>query len=187
MSSVIAAISEAIKSIGAFLPEDMDLLASSVQSVVVKRGEHLQRPGEVCRQVLLVHSGSLRMYQDIDGYKEATHGLYVPGSWILDQVSFTKQEPSPYYLTAFEDAEVAVLSMHALHELIGKSPRFFALGRLLEQSNPYLSLESPKERYCKLLNDQPEIVQRFPLKHIASYLQMTPETLSRVRNQLKSS
>ena len=71
---------------------------------------------------------------------------------------------------------------------MAQSPVFFQLGKLLDHGVAALQwkdqLERPDDRYRYLLEHQPEVLQAFPLKHIASFLRMTPETLSRVRQRM---
>jgi CRP-like cAMP-binding protein len=107
---------------------------------------------------------------------------------MLDYKSFTSQQPSLSIIQATEDSEVFELGVYDLHHLIRISDAFFQIGRIfqfaLEQQGLQLQIPAPKERYTFLLRTKPQVIQRFPLKYIASYLGMTPETLSRVRRNL---
>jgi CRP-like cAMP-binding protein len=109
---------------------------------------------------------------------------------VLDYKSFTAQKPSSSNIEAMEDSQVFELSVHDLHKLIKTSDVFFQVGRILqygiEQQVAQVQNSTPKDRYICLLANRPQVIQRFPLKFIASYLGMAPETLSRVRRSLTS-
>ncbi|MCY1549131.1 hypothetical protein D9M68_852860 [compost metagenome] len=80
---------------------------------------------------------------------------------------------------------VREISINAIHQLIAASPAFYQLGGLLQKGTERLhyleTTNSASEKYRLLLAEQPEFLQAFPLKMIASYLKITPETLSRLR------
>lgn len=178
---------KSIQSFGILSSEDQKQITDRVEVRELKRGDFLLKQGDRCQSIYFVNSGSLRHFKDIDGYSELTINLFVEGNWVIDHHSFVGQRPSENYIQAFENSTILELSMHALHDLIGKSPSFFMMGKVLENAEPTKeeSIKSPEEKYRSLLNESPEIIQRFPLKHIASYLGMTPETLSRVRSKIK--
>ena len=117
-----------------------------------------------------------------------TTGLFVAGQWVLDPISFTGRKASSDCLEAFEDTQTFQMTIHQVHELIARSQVYFQLGKILEWvgRRPFTKEQGPDERYLKLLESTPEILQCFPLKYIASYLEMTPETLSRVRKRISS-
>lgn len=154
----------------------------------VKKNDFIQTEGEKCQSLFFLNSGSARQYKDMDGFSELTINLFTEGDWVLDHHSFVGQKISENHIQAFEDTELFELSLDTVHELIGTSPSFFQLGKILENtdSSKEESIKSPEERYSSLLENNPKIIQRFPLKHIASYLGMTPETLSRVRAKIRS-
>lgn len=151
----------------------------------------LLHEGEVCRAVYFVNRGSFRQYSITDDVDEITLNFFIEEDWVLDYQSFTSQKPSKSIIQATENSEVFKLNIHDLHTLIERSGAFFQMGRLLEKaldSQEYRSgHRAPEEKYRQLMSTKPRIVQRFPLKQIASYLAMTPETLSRVRKKLTQS
>ncbi|OEK02386.1 hypothetical protein BFP97_13015 [Roseivirga sp. 4D4] len=183
-----AQLQSSIQSLGNFSTEHVDQITDRIQVQELKKGDYVLKQGQICQSLYFVNSGSLRHYKDIDGYSELTINLFVEGDWVIDHHSFVGQKPSENNIQAFEDSTMLELTMHDLHELIGRSPAFFMLGKVLENAEPTKeeSIKSPEEKYRTLLKNSPQIVQKFPLKYIASYLGMTPETLSRVRAKIKN-
>jgi hypothetical protein len=104
---------------------------------------------------------------------------------MFNHSSLIKQVPSDTTIKAFEKSDVLELSLNNLHNLIARSPSFLSLGRLFDQASnrTYLfdNALSPIQKYNYIKNVKPLIVQVFPVKMIASYLKISPETLSRVR------
>ncbi|MBO3699623.1 Crp/Fnr family transcriptional regulator [Roseivirga sp. E12] len=178
---------KSIKKVGNFSQEQLDQITDRIEVRTLKRNDFLLKEGTTSQSLYFLNSGSLRHYKDIDGYSELTINLFIEGDWVLDHHSFVGQRPSENNIQAFEDSTVLELPMHVLHDLIAKSPSFFMLGKILENAEPTKeeSIKSPEDKYRTLMENSPQIIQRFPLKHIASYLGMTPETLSRVRSKIK--
>jgi CRP-like cAMP-binding protein len=116
------------------------------------------------------------------------------GSWICDMDSFFTREVSKYNIEALEESHLLLMTKQAMDELMDAIPhmqRYFlhlmekhiiALNRRI---NVVQSM-SAKETYLKLMEVNPDLINRVPQQYIASYLGITPETLSRVRKQVSS-
>jgi hypothetical protein len=117
--------------------------------------------------------------------------LHVQDEWMFNQTSFINQSPSKTSIRAFSNAEVLELNLYGLHELISKSQSFLQLSRILDRANTRIHFFdhslSPAQKYNFITESKPLLLQVFPLKMIASYLKITPETLRRVRANLKIS
>ncbi len=180
-----------IQAVCDFSNAELDMIADIVQQVHLPAGEFLLKVGEASPIMYYLHKGSARHYYihetaDIDN--DVTIGLYTPGAWITDYFSFTSRQPSRNNIVAFEDCELAALHVESAHNLIAKSQTFLKLGMMLNKvqlTDHSQSLLSAEERYVELLNNNPQIIQAFPLKYIASYLRITPETISRIRSRIK--
>ncbi len=173
-----------LNDIGTFTNEESELVRSLCVERKIKKKETLLVEGQICQSIYLLNSGAFYQFQleDID---QQIVDLHLPGDWFLNQQSFISQKPSTSTIVAFQPSEVLELRLDIIHSLINRSPTFFQLGKLMEQSSLQLAFAnqslSPSERYDLFLKINPKAVQVFPLKMIASFLKMTPETLSRVR------
>jgi CRP-like cAMP-binding protein len=140
--------------------------------------------GEVCSSFYYVLEGSFIQYSLVDD-EEHIIDLHVSHEWLFNQESLTEQSPSTTTIRAYADSEVLCLSLYAFHQLSGQSQAFLQFGKILNQPKYRTFLFdqalSPTDKYNYILKSKPELTQVFPLKMIASYLKVTPETLSRVR------
>jgi CRP-like cAMP-binding protein len=176
-----------IQEFGSFCQEDELLIAPHLIKRQFKKDSIVLEEGHICQSFYYVEKGSLRQYRNLDGFSEMTINLFLENDFVLDHSSFTGQNPSSNIIHTLEDCELIELTIESIHFLIGKSPKFFTLGKILEPTakNKGTQLMSPEEKYLALMKTVPAYIQRFPLKYIASYLNMTPETLSRVRAKIK--
>lgn len=185
------AIQNSLLILGPFSDEEVSLLVGKLRVLFVAKGSFLLREGQVCQATYFINRGSFRQYQSRDDSDEITLNLLVGNEWALDYQSFISQKPSKASIQANEDSEVFELNIHDIHALIGTSTTFFSMGRLLERVLASMEIRtksmSPEMKYRQLLATRPQVVQQFALKYIASYLNITPETLSRVRKKLSRS
>jgi CRP-like cAMP-binding protein len=158
----------------------------------VRANEFLQRAGEIATHGFFVANGLIRSYSIDDRGRE--HMLYFApeGWWITDIASIRDQEPSSRFIQALEDTDVVMLdwpSHGRLEREIAGFSAAFAIGlqrlNIAREQRILAGLsESALQRYQRFVETYPSIAQRVPQHMIASYLGMTPETLSRVRRQL---
>lgn len=172
---------------GRFSQSDFEQLAKYLVPRTLRKNEILLDQGQVCQAVYFISSGSAYQfrYEDIE---EKITDLHLPKEWCLNYSSFISQTPSQNIIKANSETTVLGLSLTAIHELIAQSTVFLQLGKILEGATTrthYLDNSmSPSERYNDLIKTRALVLQMFPLKRIASYLNMTPETLSRVRSTI---
>ena len=153
---------------------------------VFSKNDLLLVEGNCCNYVYYVISGAAYQfsYNDID---ENIIGLYSEGDWCFSYYSFVNRKPSNTAIKAFSDMEVLELTGNSIHELIGLYPAFFKLGKILEQTITRIQYfdngSTAFEKHNHLFLSRPDLFQNFPLKMIASYLKIAPETLSRIRGK----
>lgn len=150
------------------------------------------RPGELSNHLAFVTKGALRSFEIDERGNENVLQLVVEDYWISDLFGFLNRSPATLTIEALEDSELLLLSYYDLERLYLDVPiieRFFrklfemAYISALKRINSSLNI-SAEQRYKDLMAKRPEIIQRISLIHIASYLGITPESLSRIRKKL---
>lgn len=175
----------ALHKLGQFSESELKKIESCLKVIPLKKNAFLLKEGKTCQSFYFVEKGSLRHYYVDELGAETTLNLFLEYDWAFDYQSFTSQKPTSCYLQATENSELLELNIYDLHRLIKESDSYFQLMRILKmivetpESNP--AKLSPKEKYIELINTKPKVVEKFQLKYIASYLRITPETLSRIR------
>ena len=156
---------------------------------VLSRGQFLIKEGETEQNLYRVESGALRVFY-LTEFEEITIRFGYEGSMITSLSSFIKATPSEFYIDAIRKTVVKVISKENVTDLVNARPENLKqYTRLLEslitqqiEREIDLLITSPTERLKRVLKRSPNLFQEIPLKYIASYLRMTPETLSRIRN-----
>jgi len=181
---------KALQQIGHFTLEQLDQIEKLSQRRVIAKKAELLSIGELCDRIYFIEEGALYQYETNEDLEELIIDLHIPNDWVLNPKSFTSRQPSQYFIAAYKDSVVYELHHEAAHELIAQSLAFMQLGRILGEAMKRLEwLDqqlSPDEKYQYLLTHKPALLQNFPQHMIASFLKITPETLSRVRKRLIS-
>ena len=172
--------------------EEQDICKTFLVPKKVRKRQYILQEGEICKYSSFVEKGALRSYTIDDKGHEHIIQFAIEGWWISDMYSFLTGEPSVYNIDVLEDSELLLLSLSSEEELVQKVPKFERYMRLLVQG-AYIAMQrrvvlslsqTAEEKYTKLTNTYPDIIQRVPQHMIASYLGITPETLSRIRKQI---
>lgn len=154
-----------------------------------KKGERLLDAGDICKSMLYIEKGMTRQFY-YKYEKDLTEHIGYEGGIIICLESYLKQEPTRLMIETLEPTVVWKISKEQIEKLASVNieistlyRRFFEASLIESQIKAdTLRFEPAHERYNKLLQLHPEILKRAPLVYIASLLQMTPETLSRVRS-----
>ncbi len=173
--------------------EEWAMKVRHIQIKKLRKNDFLIKEGQTCTSVHFVNKGSFRTYNLIKG-KEVTTNFFFDGSYASDYVSYLTQKPSLEYIQALEDCEIFSFPYDRMQEMYESNPKIQKFGRLIAEKifiNMYRRQQeflffTPKERYLNLLKRRPKVIQQIPQIYIASYLGITPEYLSRIRNELKS-
>ncbi|MBU2907603.1 MULTISPECIES: Crp/Fnr family transcriptional regulator [Arenibacter] len=171
---------------------EFQLLIKKVEFRNIEKGEVLLRPGEVCRHFFFVENGLLRSYTVDDGGKE--HIIqFGSENWIVsDRSSAFFNEPSDLFIDAIEDTKVVLINSDFINEASAISSSFrnynqIALQNHIRHQQKRINLllsASAERRYMNFIKLYPDLTLRVPQWMIASYLGITPESLSRVRKEL---
>jgi CRP-like cAMP-binding protein len=172
--------------------KDIEMLKPYFIHKKVRKRQYILNAGDVCRYITFVENGLLRSFTTDDDGHEHVVQFATEGWWISDVESFISGKDASYNIEALEDSELLHLTRHAMDELLMQLPVMERFFRLLMQNNvvalqrrliAYMSL-SAEEKYLKLMEVAPDIMNRASQQHIASYLSVTPETLSRIRKKI---
>lgn len=171
--------------------EEFDALRQAITVVKLEKAAHFLTVGEICRSVGFIEKGSMRLYLS-SPEKEVCSDFFFENSFIGSFASFLSQQPSLVNISAIEPCELLVLHYEDVMRLVKESPTWNKLADVIvqeqflraEKRESALLLHSPEERFRKILEEHPKLFKRIPLHYVASYLAITPETLSRYRNKL---
>lgn len=168
--------------------DELDILESILVSQKYAKGEMILKEGEICRQFLYIGKGLVRQFYFKHG-KEVTEHLGQEHTIVMCIESLFKEEPTKLQVEALEPTTVYALPKAELERVAMHNVNIQILYRKILEESLIISqihadlvrFETAQDRYKKLCKLCPQVVLRAPLVYIASYLQMTPETLSRVR------
>lgn len=167
------------------------VILSYFEEISIRKKKELLVPDDVCKYIYFIIKGCLRSYYvDVKGV-EHIYQIRMDNNWISDLESFFSQHPSKYYIEALEDSQLLRISSEDLELLYKEVPILERYFRILFQKAYVNALErlnttmwdSAIDRYNNMLKENPDMFQRVPLVYIASYLGITPESLSRIRKK----
>ena len=158
----------------------------------VKKKQFLLHEGSICKYMAFIAKGAMRQYLTDEKGTEQIVRFGIEGWWMSDRESFVSLTPSKYTIDAVEDCDLLVTTYEKITRLKARSPLFVKLGQILDEKSYIASQRrieatisyTAEEKFLYLMENNPEFLPRFPQNMLASYLGLTPETLSRVRKQL---
>lgn len=181
-----------IRSVVPITDKDWQFISSNITERSFKKGSFLNREGEVNRFTNFIETGSARVYFiDINGHEHVLQ-LGIRGWWISDFASFITQKKGLLYVEALEHTRVISFSYESIQSIYEQVPIFERYYRLLIQK-AYASFQNrvlqslsldAEQRYAQFRESYPEIDTQLPQKHIASYLGMSAEFLSKIKKRL---
>ncbi len=168
---------------------ELELIEGLTSSRTLKKGEFLIQEGEVCKEVVFIRSGILRSFFTKPNGEEVTYCLTFGNNLMTALSSLIEEKPTHENIQALADLELEVIKKSDLKKLVENNFGWMKVFKILVEQQ-YLDLENrmldlqrlgAKERYEKLINEREELVRYIPLKHLASFLNITPRHLSRLR------
>lgn len=170
--------------------EDIQNVISTKQ---IKNKTTLLEEGDVANCIYYINQGALRLWHNDDG-KDITVQFFLEGQLVSSFESFYLQKQSQFSIESIEDSTITILKKDILDELCKKYPSLNEYitkqicSRFIEYTNIFLSRikDTPEQRYLELVNHHANLLHRVPHHYIASYLGITPVSLSRIRNRHKN-
>ena len=172
--------------------EEIDFAMSLSRTRSFEKGETLFDKEEFCDVLTVIEKGFAVMYHKNAGLRKGVVGFYQEGNYISDFYSYLTKTPITFNFHFIEDTTISIMDRKSIDQLYHRSPNWQLYGRKLAEKayvNEMKHLYDAKfltkdERYNNLVDEKNDFLQRAPLYLIASYLDTTPETLSRIRRRI---
>lgn len=186
---------EILKFLGSIHPlseECQNYLRKVVQKRSYEKKEFILRPDEVCKNLYFIKKGLLRCFYLLNG-KEVTDWFFWENDTVVSVKSWYSQTPGDDFIQAVEPCELYFICNADLEHIYNRYIEFNYIGRVLTTKYLLIWHELARnirflgadEKYRFLLEERPELLQRVPLRDLATWLDMTPETISRRRGNLE--
>ena len=169
--------------------DDKHLLMAHFKPKKLRKRQYFLQEGDVCKYIGFIVKGSARTFTVDEKGHEHILKLSLEKWWLADFESFYLLTPSRFNIEALEDLEVLQSNNAQIEEFLKDIPAFSAMANVISQNYTIANQKrvqaamsyTAEERYEDLVSNYPQFLQRFPQNMIASYLGLSPETLSRIR------
>ncbi len=171
---------------------ELSLLENVVEIRTYGKNEIIFTEGKVSEELYFVTQGCVRLFYNVDG-NDKTAFFYTEGQFICAGESYTYHIPAIENYQAIEQTEIYVFTKPKIEELLRKSPKFEVIARIATENElitcqkviASFVTKTAEQRYMDLLNNQGELFLRVPQQYIASFLGVSPETLSRIKARVQ--
>ena len=171
-------------------PEEIEMFTQGLKVRTFKKKEIILSEGQIATRFFFNSKGFVRLYYNVDG-DEKTAFFYPKNNFVSDYESYVMETPSKMNFQAMEDTTLIEISKDLANEGLLMSPKLMALAIKMMEHEFIIAqnlirsalTESPEKRYYDLIKESPEIFQKVPQQHIASYLGIAPESLSRIKKR----
>lgn len=156
-----------------------------------KKNTVLLRKGQSTQNTYFVFKGLIRQYSLIDG-EEKTTAFFIEDQWVISLGSLDEEKPSAFYWVCEEDCVLLLGNDDSAQDLFKNHPRLESIARKIventfaeyQQTMTAFLTDTPEQRYLRLLETKPDLIQRIPQYQLASYIGVKPESLSRIRKRI---
>ncbi len=175
-------------------PNELEEIVASFRRIQLQKKAFFLRAGDVCHEIAFISSGVMRNYAVDEKGQESVKYMTSDGDFNTVYQYFLNQKSCPENIQAVTDCELFVINREAFYRLKSQSPAFSQIIDELvlsglsckeERLHSYMK-DDARQRYYNLIQSQPRVVQYSPASYIASYLGISRETLSRIRNKKAS-
>jgi len=181
-----------LKSIVPLSDQEFENYSPYFKTRTLGRNSYFAEIGKTSHEAAFIKKGLLRTYYINEKSEEVTSCFCVENNLTASYKSFISQQPSELCIQAVEDSQLITISYNDLQILYQKSPLWQNIGRtiaerqymVMEQYASVLCNESAKQKYMRMLKEQPAVVNKASVNDIASYLGITRRTLSRIRKEI---
>lgn len=171
--------------------DEIGLLREAVDKKTFRKNEMIFTEGKIANDIFFVTKGCVRLFYNVDG-TDKTAFFYTEGQFICAGESYTFNIPAIENYQAIENTEIFVFGKSKINRLLELAPKFEVIARIATENElitcqrviASFVTKSAEERYVDLLNTQGELFQRVPQQYIASFLGVSPETLSRIKSRV---
>jgi CRP-like cAMP-binding protein len=170
---------------------DLTTVISNFKELKIEKDRFVIKQGQIATNFYFVKSGGLRIYFD-HGEKQITSWIALENEFFTDLYSLKNQRPSKFNFQALEDTVLLIIASDKMEQLYKQYPDWQQFGRQIWEANFMKLVEgvvgfqtfTAEERYLSLMKES-ELLQRVPLKYLASYLGVTQTSLSRLRKKIR--
>jgi len=188
---MINSLLDSIQNLITLTPSEAEFVKSLFKEKVYKKGDFFLAEGQICKQVGFVAKGLMRYYINHDG-EEKTYAFSQENNYVCNYESFLPQSPSSKIIQALEDCDVLVIShadLQVLYANVREGERFGRIAietvfiQLLKDITSFYT-ETPELRYQRFIENHADLQQRVSQYHIASFVGIKPQSLSRIRKRI---
>ncbi len=177
---------------GILSTKDIEYIIGFYKVLKFKPGEEFLSIGKISRQIGFVDSGILRSYSIGNDMEEVTKYFIRENQFVMDIESFYDNKPSNSGIQAVADCQILALDRSVWNRLNEEIPKLYILSKSLTEAgllnkikdNEFLHFGSAKDKYLEFARRYPDLTLKVPLQYIASYLHITPQSLSRIRREI---
>lgn len=170
--------------------EDWENISAFFEKRILGKDELLLKEGKICRHLYFIEKGLLRYFISKDG-NEITKFFTDAPYCFTSQVSFTTEMPATENIQAVEESIIWQTTLKQANELLELKSWNTFIRKLIQEVQCYteeilqeIQTETAENRYKKMMETNPQLLQRIPLKHVASYFGIAPQSLSRIRKKI---